>query len=151
LAAEGYLELGMPIDAAAELEEIEPERRHESEVLAIRLQVYLKLKVWVAMQTVARTLALSEPENVHWTVSWAYATRRADCLDAARLILVNAAEQSPTVAIFHYNLACYECQLGNLEAAKTRLKRTFELEPGYRVKALEDEDLAPLWQNPEGV
>jgi len=25
--------------------------------------------------------------------------------------------------VFHYNLACYECQLGNLDEAKGRLKR----------------------------
>jgi tetratricopeptide (TPR) repeat protein len=66
-------------------------------------------------------------------VSWAYATRRADCLDAARLILVNAVERLPDVAIFHYNLACYESRLGNLDEAKSRLKRAFELEPRYRI------------------
>jgi len=63
-----------------------------------------------------------------WTVSWAYATRRVDSIESARMILVSALERLPDVAIFHYNLACYECQLGDLEAANTRLKRAFELD-----------------------
>jgi len=99
------------------------------------------------MLTVAKRLALIEPDNPQWTVSWAYATRRADCLDAARIILANAVEGQPNVAIFHYNLACYECQLGNIEGAKSRLKRAFDLEPRYRITALEDEDLEAVWKS----
>jgi len=58
--------------------------------------------------------------------------------------LETAVERLPEVAHFHYNLACYECQLGNLEAAKYRLQRAFELEPQFRVVALDDEDLKLL-------
>jgi hypothetical protein len=79
------------------------------------------------MQLVATRLALIDPDNAQWAVSWAYAARRVDSIDAARLILLNTVERSPEVAIFHYNLACYECQLGSLEEAKCRLKRAFEL------------------------
>jgi tetratricopeptide (TPR) repeat protein len=146
LATEGYFELGMFIDAAAQIEEIDPEKRSDSEVLALRLRIYSKLQMWVAMQAVARVLALRDPDNVQWTISWAYATRRADWLDAARIILLNAVERQPNVAIFHYNLACYECQLGNLDVAKSRLKRALELGPRYRKMALEDEDLKALWE-----
>lgn len=35
---------------------------------------------------------------------WAYATRRADSIEAAGVILVNAVEQFPNVAVVHYNL-----------------------------------------------
>jgi hypothetical protein len=75
--------------------------------------------------------------------------RNADSIEAARIILVNAVERLPAVAIFHYNLAYYECQLANLEESKGRLKRAFELEPRYRMKALEDEDLeGVMYQRP---
>lgn len=46
----------------------------------------------------------------------------------------------------HYNLACYECQLGNLDEAKGRLKQAFELEPELKVQALDDEDLHAVWE-----
>jgi Tfp pilus assembly protein PilF len=50
------------------------------------------------------------------------------------------------VAIFHYNLACYECQLGDIDGAKERLRRTFEIDADFREIALEDADLKPLWE-----
>jgi hypothetical protein len=37
--------------------------------------------------------------------------------------------------------------LENLAEAKSRLKRAFELEPRYRIKALEDEDLGAVWDS----
>jgi Tfp pilus assembly protein PilF len=51
------------------------------------------------------------------------------------------------VAIFYFNPVGCECQLGNLAEAKTRLQRAFEIEPKYRLKVLEDEDLEPLWES----
>jgi tetratricopeptide (TPR) repeat protein len=147
LAAEGYIELGMPLDAHAQPEEIDPDQRSHTEVLALRVRIYGALKKWDLMRTVAKRLALIEPDVPQWTVSWAYSTRRTDSIDAARIILVNAVERQPDVAIYHYNLACYESRLGNLDEAKARLKRAFELEPKYRLQALEDEDLEPLWSS----
>jgi len=46
-----------------------------------------------------------------------------------------------------YNLACYECQLGELEVAKVRLSYACKLDKTYRVLALDDEDLKPLWDS----
>ena len=114
-------------------------------MLEVRLKIYRALKQWELMQTVAKTLAIHDPDEPQWTVSWAYATRRAHSIEHARIILVNAIERLPNVAIFHYNLACYICQLGDLEKAKATLHHAFKLQPQYRVMALDDEDLKPLW------
>ena len=146
-AAQGYIELGMFLDANEELELIDPEKRDSTEVLALRVQIYSALKKWELMQVVARVLALRDPDNVGWTVNWADATRRAECIDAARLILLEAVERIPAAAIFHYNLACYECQLGDVEVAKIRLEHALKLEPKYRIKALEDVDLEAVWNS----
>jgi tetratricopeptide (TPR) repeat protein len=91
-----------------------------------------------------------DPDNVQWSVSWAYAARRADSINAARLILLEAVERQPEAAILHYNLACYECQLGDLEVAKARLRHAINLDDGFRAMALEDEDLEPLWESFSG-
>lgn len=139
-AASGYIELGLHLYANEELEKITPELRVLPQVLAFRLHIYQALEKWVA-----KTLAMTQPSNAQWWISWAYATRRADCLAAARLILENALEPHPACAIIHYNLACYECQLGNVDAAKDRLKKAFETDIGLRAQALEDEDLEQLW------
>ncbi len=143
--AEGYAELGMHEDADAELERVTPDARHLPEVLAVRVEIYRALKKWELLRAVAKELALFAPDEPHWPVMWAYATRRAESIEAARTILLVAVERQPGVAIFHYNLACYECQLGELEVAKARLRHAFKLDERYRAMAMGDEDLEPLW------
>jgi len=49
---------------------------------------------------------LHEPDDPDWTIACACATRRTDSLESAGLILENAIERLPGVAVFHFNLAC---------------------------------------------
>lgn len=144
-AADGYVDLGMRLDANAELEEIDPEVRHLPEVLDVRLKICSALEKWDLMQVVASKLASYDPDHIQWTVSWAFATRRAVGIAAAREILLAAVERHPNAAVLHYNLACYECRLGDVEVAKARLHHAFKLDAKFRLLALDDEDLAPLW------
>lgn len=113
----------------------------------VRMEVYRAVQKWDAMQTIARRLAKYDPNDVNWTVSWAYATRRAESLQAAQSILLEAVERLPNTAIFHYNLACYECQLGQIEVAKARLSHAFKLDQSFRLLALDDDDLRPIWDS----
>jgi tetratricopeptide (TPR) repeat protein len=149
-AAEGYATLGMYLDANAELEEIDAEVRHVAEVLTVRLEIYRGLERWELMRTVAGRLAAHDPDNAQWSISLAFATRRAQSIEAARRILLEAVERLSKEPILHYNLACYECQLGELEVAKARLAHAFRLEPKCRLMALDDDDLAPLWASLAG-
>ncbi|GJQ57426.1 MAG: hypothetical protein SCALA701_02270 [Candidatus Scalindua sp.] len=77
-------------------------------------------------------------------VAYAYAVRRHEKISNARTILLQAIERFSEEAIIPYNLACYECQLGNIEKAKIYLKRALSLDMNFRVIALEDEDLRTL-------
>lgn len=149
-AAEGYAALRMFLDADAELDQIDPDVRHVAEVLAVRLKIYRGLEKWELMRTVAGRLVAHDPDNVQWAISLAFATRRAQSIEAARRILLEAVELHPSEPILHYNLACYECQLGLLQVAKGRLAHAFKLAPKCRLMALEDDDLAPLWDSLAG-
>jgi hypothetical protein len=62
-------------------------------------------------------------------------------------ILLNAQATFPKEAAIPYNLACYYCQLGEIETAKRYLKKAFEIDLNWRKAALEDEDLKPLWDS----
>jgi hypothetical protein len=62
----------------------------------------------------------------------------------------NAIERMPNAAIFHFNLPCYECQLGDLKKAKESLQSAFKFDPSMRATALDDEDLKPLWKSIAG-
>jgi hypothetical protein len=145
--AEGYAGLGMWLDANAELEEIDPEVRHVPEVLAVRLQIYRALEKWDLMAAAARKLAEYEPECLKWMDFWAFAVQRAESIEPADVILLQAFERKSTDAVLQYNLACYECQHGDLEAAKARLKHAIKLDPTLRLTALGDEGLKPIWSS----
>jgi Flp pilus assembly protein TadD len=108
--------------------------------------IYHGLKKWDALQTVAVRLVEHEPTNVQWVVSLAYATRRADSIESARSILLAALPCFPAEAVIPFNLACYFCQLGDLDAAKDHLNRAFAIDADWRAAALDDRDLEPLWK-----
>src|SRR5690242_20372578 len=146
-AAIGYVELGMFAEADSELDKIDPFCRALPEVLAVRLAIYRGLKKWELMQEIAKRLKEFEPDNVQWTISLAYATRRADSIQAAREILLHAEPKFPKEGIIKYNLACYSCQTGEIQKAKNYLQRALEIDLNWRMAALEDEDLKPLWDS----
>ena len=120
--AVGYVELGMFHEANDQLENIDPFNRAASEVLAVRIPVYRGLKKGELMREVAKGLAEFQPNDIQWTISLAYATRRADSIQAAKETLLNTESKFPKEAIIKYNLACYCCQLGEIESAKNYLK-----------------------------
>jgi tetratricopeptide (TPR) repeat protein len=51
--------------------------------------------------------------------------------------LLPVAPVQPKQAMIHYDLARYECQLGNLESAKRYLQDAFQLNPTLQMAALE--------------
>jgi hypothetical protein len=65
----------------------------------------------------------------------------------AHAILSRGAELHPDHGTIQYNLACYESQLGNLDRTKAHLKRATATDPKFSLMALDDPDLAPLWDS----
>jgi Flp pilus assembly protein TadD len=112
--------------------------------LAARIPVYRALEKWDVMAIVAKKLAEWRPEEPRNFIDWAYAARRGESIHQAHAILTRAAGLHPSDATIQFNLACYEAQLGNLDPAKTCLRRAIEIEGKFRVIALEDPDLEPL-------
>ena len=60
---------------------------------------------------------------------------------------VPVVDKFPDLYLIRYNLACYACQLGNLEEAKQWLDKAFDIADKESVKlmVLKDPDLEPLW------
>jgi predicted Zn-dependent protease len=146
-AAAGYVELSMFLEADTELDKIDPFNRAAPEVLAMRLAIYRGLQKWELMQEIAKRLADFQPNDIQWTISLAYATRRANSIQAAKEVLLNAQPQFPKEGAIKYNLACYFCQTGDIQNAKTYLKKAFEIDLNWRMAALEDGDLKLLWES----
>ena len=142
--AEGYLMLGLVNQAAEELADVPAEEADALPVLKMRLGLELARTAWLAAAELARQLCESEPRDAgHW-IQCAYATRRGDSLVAAREILWRGLTLHPREATIHFNLACYEAQLGHLDIARAYLTAAVRLDPGFAELAKTDPDLAPL-------
>ncbi len=142
--AEGYLALGMKHEAAEALDEIEAADRQCLPVLAMRAAVFQQLADWPRAAEAATSLCERVPDDAgHW-IQRAYAVRRASGLRQAREILLEAMGRHPDEAIIRFNLACYEAQLGRLDAARAHLGEACRLAPECLELAKTDPDLEPL-------
>ena len=63
LRAQGWLELGNPLEADAELDEITPDFRAHPDVLEVRWHIYAHAKEWKACVDIARALVTLAPNR----------------------------------------------------------------------------------------
>jgi Flp pilus assembly protein TadD len=146
----GWLELGNWREAAAELDGVRKALSKHPAVLWLRYDVHAQAGHWDLASEAAFTLARTMPgEPAAWT-KLAYATRRkpGGGIPRAKEILAAARRLFPAEMLIPYNLACYECQLGNLALARALLREAFQLGNPAQLKqmSLSDTDLEPLRQ-----
>jgi len=148
-AAIGWLGLGNWQEANEELGKISPALRAHPDVLEVRFEIYSKAGKWDMAAEIACALVQISPEEPQFWIWQAYATRRmpGGGIPQAKEILGKAQPLFPKKALIAYNLACYECQLGDYKAAWKWLEAAFDLGDPQQVKrmALADPDLEPLW------
>src|SRR5438477_5459215 len=99
------------------------------------------------MREISRRLHEFNPDELRWIISYAFATRRAVSIEVAKDILLKSVANFPKEGLVFFNLACYDCQLGDFESAKDYLRRAFQIDSRWRLQALDDEDLRPLWDS----
>ena len=148
-AALGWMELKNLPEAEAELAQVSAEHQAHPDVLEVRWLLCAEKRDWAAALDVARQVMAVAPERVTGWLHQAYAARRAPggSLAAAWEVLLPAAEKFPSVSIIPFNLACYACQMGELDQAREWLRRAFDAGPKVEIRgmAMQDEDLRPLW------
>ena len=142
--AEGYLQLGLKAEAAEALDEITGGDRDATPVLAMRLAVHAERGEWAKASEAGATVCGREPNVPGFWIQWAYAVRRHAGLPQAREILMRGVGLHPREAVFHFNLACYEAQLGHLEDAQVFLDTACGLDETFTELAKTDPDLVPL-------
>lgn len=147
-AAQGWLELGNCVEASRELESLPRQLWTHPEVLKVRWAIHAAEKKWEAALDVASALTESEPEEPLGWVDRSYSLHELKRTREARDNLLRVVDKFPISATLHYNLACYECQLGDLVQARKWLERAFRVgdRKQMRQAALADPDLKPLWE-----
>jgi len=146
-AAEGWLELGMPLEAQAELVNLTPSLRIHPLVLELQWNIHAQTGQWELASGVSAALATLLPEDSFGWIHRAYSLHELKRTREAWDVLLPMADKFPDQYIIRYNLACYACQLDNLKESLVWLKRAMALagKKDVRIMALEDPDLKPLW------
>jgi len=149
-AAIGWLELGVPSEAEAELDQVSAVHQAHPDVLEVRWIVLAQLKCWRAALEVARALLRRAPNRSSGWLHQAYSLRRMNDNAGIKLAwdaLLPAYDKFPREPTIPYNLSCYACQMEHLEEARNWLRRAIKLGDKARIKemALDDPDLQPLW------
>ncbi len=146
----GWLGLGNAAEAEAELGQVRPAQRQHPDVLEVQWLICADQQKWADGLQVARGLVQAAPERVSGWLHQAYALRRVPGggVQQAWDALLPVYPKFPKEPIVPYNLSCYACQLGQLDAARVWLKRAFAMgdKEDLRDQALADPDLEPLWE-----
>ncbi len=143
-AAEGYCELGMFDDALAEIESLPAELDEHPEVVELRTVILMQAKRWKPALTAGRVLCRVAPEKTIGFIHVAFCLHALGRTMEARDTLLAGPDALHLEATYHYNLACYECTLGNLDLARMHLDKSFEMDKTFREYARSDPDLSGL-------
>lgn len=144
LAAQGYCELGMVAEALAEIDSVPEELREHPTVVELRLIILMQAKRWKAALNAGRELTKIAPQKNIGYIHCAFCLHELGQTEAARKVLLDGPATLHTEPVFHYNLACYECMLGNFDLARVHLDKSFELDKKFRDYAKSDPDLSAL-------
>jgi len=145
-AAQGWLELGNVAEAMFEIEGLSPDLQSDPEVLKLRLECHAHRKQWAEALELAAALIQNHPEDPLGWFHRSYCLHELKRTEEARDNLLRVVDKFPA-ATMRYNLACYECQLGRLDQARSWLRKAMDMGDIERIRrtALEDRDLQPLW------
>ena len=119
-AAIGWLELGLPAEARAELAQITPALQNHPDVLEARWLVAVEEKQWEEGLQIAQALLQQAPKRSSGWLHRAYALRRTPDGSVVKAweALLPAFDRFPKEPIIPYNLACYACQMHQLDTAR---------------------------------
>jgi len=140
----GYIELGMYAEAEHELENIPDEMKAHPMVLLARLELLVATEQWDEGVIFGQTLCGLVPEELEFWFKTAFCLHELKRTAEARETLLSAPAPIRKTALFHYNLACYETQSGNLSEGRRLLNKSFEIDKRFREEARNDPDLKPL-------
>ena len=143
--AQGWLLLNNYAAAARALRLIPVAFRRRPEVTQFRAQLHLSAGQWHRAEPLLRQLRKQHPDDPQFSVSLAFAVRRAKSIEAAEQILFEARQRFPEVAVIWFNLACYAVQQGRLAEARDWLREAASRESGFHELAKADSDLIPFW------
>jgi len=142
----GWLGLGNATEARRELESISPAHREHPEVLEVWWAILAEQEKWIDALASAEKLITQAPDQQSGWIQQSYALHELKRTREAYERLVPAVEKFSDAYVIPYNLACYQCQLGNEADALNWLRRAVKASDAQTIHAMgmKDPDLSPL-------
>jgi len=146
LAAEGWLGLGDAMEAESELARLSPECVGHPTVLEIEWRIHSHRLDWEKALDAARCCIEAAPHLpagwIHQSYSLHELGRTKEAFQSLHAIVLKFPDES----VIPYNLACYSCQMGDLEAARRWFDRAVRIGGKATIKEMaeDDPDLEPL-------
>ncbi len=142
----GWLELGNVAEARHELETISNQHGHHPDVLEMWWKIHAEEKDWPAALVCAEQVIAGVPERESGWIESAFALHELKRTPEAYERLARVVDRFPRAYLIPYNLACYQCQLGDRTEALRWLQRAVQAADvgTIRALALQDPDLAAL-------
>ncbi len=141
----GYVELGMYKEAQLELDNLPTEVQSNPLVQLARMDLFIETDQWKEGISLGASLCNSWPDEAEFWIKTAYCLHELKRTTEAKAVLTAAPPAHRKLAIYSYNMACYESQLGHFDEAAQFLKESFKKDRRYREGSLNDPDLKPLW------
>ena len=141
LAAQGYLELGMAVEALAELAALPAIEIRDPDIIELRLHILMQATRWADALSTAEELIRLNADAIPAYIHGAFALHELGRTEEARNLLLKGPSELRKDPTFHYNIGCYEAVRGNREAALTSIQASFALDETYRDFARRDPDL----------
>jgi predicted Zn-dependent protease len=151
-AAQGWFELGDPVEAFEELEKITYAMRVHPLVLRLRWEIYAAARQWDFALHLAKALIRLDPDNPHGWIHRSYTLHELNRTAEAFDQLLPLVDRFPKVWTIPYNLACYCAQLYRLDECKEWFTKAMAInEHAVKRAAIDDPDLKPLWDSMSGT
>ena len=144
IAAQGYSELGLPELALDELDQLPEEVSKSPMGIESRLSVLMQAKRWKPALGIGRELCRIAPEKTAGFIHTAFCLHEMGKSREALDLLNSGPAALKAEPTYHYNLACYEAALGNIEQARAHLNVSFAMDKSLKDYARNDPDLKPL-------
>lgn len=141
MAAQGYIELEMPVEALHELDSLSEKDQEREEVFQLRLFVLMRGRLWEPALGVCMRLREVHPDCLTGYIHGAFCLHELGRTAEAKALLLTGPPSLSKEATYHYNLGCYDAVLGNRDEAHEHLKTSFAMDKKFREIAKYDPDL----------
>ncbi len=146
-SATGWLQLGNPTEALADLGKVSAEHREHHELLHLEWHIHAQNKDWESCVEIGRVMVNLHPHDVAGWINQANALFYLKRGQEAFELLESVREKHPKNEAIPYNLSCYACQFGDLTLAMDCYQAAEQVGDREKIRevALQDPDMEPIW------